>query len=68
MNDDISSSGWVSNPSKKAFDRLHCIFHFGTENGKDQLKKLSTNTTGRAEVAKYLGGQGEEVVGWQISG
>ena len=27
--------------SKKAFDRLHCIFHFGTENGKDQLKKNS---------------------------
>ena len=64
MNDDNSSSGWVSNPSKKAFDRLHCIFHFSAENGKDQLK----NTTGRAEVAKYLGGQEEEVVGWQISG
>ena len=49
---------------RKLLTGCTAFFHFGIENGKDQLK----NTTGRAEVAKYLGGQEEEVVGWQISG
>ena len=59
MNDDISSTGWVSNPSKKAFDRLHCIFHFDTENGEDQLK----NTLHKYD---WEGGSGK--ISWRSRG
>ena len=45
--------------SKKAFDRLHCIFHFGTENGKDQLK----NTLHKYD---WEGGSGK--ISWRSRG